>query len=125
MSTMLLVYLPVTDLERSTCFFDALGFACDQPFPVANMKALVINDDSRVVLTAQTPATADTTQGIQLRVESRQRVDEMVEHALAAGGTVAHAPNDQGFLYGRSFQDLDGHHGDVFTVDPAVLRREQ
>ena len=136
MSTMLLVYLPVKDLATSTRFFADLGFSFDQEFPVENMKALVINDASRVVLVGASQFKADieanikkdiadaATSGeaiVQLRVDSRQQVDALVDKALAAGGQVANPPNERGFLYGRSFQDLDRHLWDVFFVDSAAL----
>jgi uncharacterized protein len=137
MSTMLFVYLPVKNLATSTRFFADLGFSFDQQFPVENMKALVINDDSRVVLVAESQFKADieanikkdiadtTTSAeaiVQLRVDSRQQVDELVDKALAAGGQMANPTNDRGFLYGRSFQDLDRHLWDVFSIDPAALQ---
>jgi predicted lactoylglutathione lyase len=58
---------------------------------------------------------------MQLRVESRERVDELVVKALAAGGLPLHETNDQGFLYGRSFQDLDRHSWDAFHVDETAM----
>lgn len=29
---------------------------------------------------------------------------------------------DLGFMYGRSFADLDGHHWEVFWMDPAAAQ---
>jgi predicted lactoylglutathione lyase len=112
-----------------------LGFSFDQQFPVENMKALVINDDSRVVLVTESQFKADietnikkdfadtTTSAeviVQLRVDSKQQVDELVDKALAAGGQMANPTNDRGFLYGRSFQDLDRHLWDVFIVPQEI-----
>jgi predicted lactoylglutathione lyase len=121
----------VSDLAKSAHFFGALGFSFDQRLANENMNALVIGDDGYVVLVAEShfkavskKAIADTTNSaetiVQLRVDSRQQVDELVDKALAAGGQVANAPTDQGFLYGRSFQDLDGHLWDVFSINPAA-----
>lgn len=44
-----------------------------------------------------------------LGLENREQVDELVDKALAAGGTVASEPSDAGGMYQRSFFDLDGH----------------
>ncbi len=60
---------------------------------------------------------------LQLQVESRERVDELVDRALAAGALPLHAPNDRGFLYGRSFQDLDKHNWDMFWIEAAASPR--
>jgi predicted lactoylglutathione lyase len=40
---------------------------------------------------------------------------------LAAGGAAAKDPMDHGFMYGRSFLDLDGHHWEVMWMDPAAV----
>ncbi|HSD30545.1 MAG TPA: VOC family protein [Gemmatimonadales bacterium] len=53
-----------------------------------------------------------------LSCSRRAEVDELVNKAIAAGGTHAMDPMDQGFMYGWSFYDLDGHHWEVFWMDP-------
>jgi predicted lactoylglutathione lyase len=131
MPTKIAVNLPVRDLPESARFFGALGFPADKRLANENTEAHVISDDIYVVLVAdshfktitkkETPDTAATCEAIvQLQVESRHRVDELANKALAAGALPANEPNDQGFLYGRSFRDLDGHHWDVFCIDPGA-----
>ena len=56
-----------------------------------------------------------------LSVNSREEVDAMVHKAVAAGGSHAVEPQDHGFMYGWSFYDLDGHHWEVFWMDPAAI----
>jgi len=130
MTTRIAVNLPVRDLAQSAGFFAALGFPSDKQLASENMEAVVVSDDIYVLLVDQSqfkmitkreiPDTAVTSEAImQLQVESRQRVDELVGKAFAAGALPANEPNDQGFLYGRSFRDLDGHHWDVFCIEPA------
>ena len=135
MSTKLIVNLPVRDLAQATRFFAAMGFSFNERLANENINALVINDDSYVLLVVESffktitqqakksIADATTSEAIlQLGVDSRQQVDALVDKALAAGGRPAREPNDQGFLYGRSFQDLDGHLWDVFYMDLAALQ---
>jgi len=130
MTTRIAVNLPVRDLAQSAGFFAALGFPSDKQLASENMEAVVVSDDIYVLLVDQSqfkmitkreiPDTAVTSEAImQLQVESRQRVDELAGKAFAAGALPANEPNDQGFLYGRSFRDLDGHHWDVFCIEPA------
>ena len=130
MTTRIAVNLPVRDLAQSAGFFAALGFPSDKQLASENMEAVVVNDHIYVLLVDQSqfkmitkreiPDTAVTSEAImQLQVESRQRVDELAGKAFAAGALPANEPNDQGFLYGRSFRDLDGHHWDVFCIEPA------
>ncbi|MNJ05344.1 Glyoxalase-like domain protein [compost metagenome] len=58
---------------------------------------------------------------LALSAESREQVDEIVNRALAAGGTKYNDPVDHGFMYGWSFQDPDGHLWEVFYMDPATI----
>jgi hypothetical protein len=62
----------------------------------------------------------ETTGRYALGVESRAAVDEMVHTAVAHGGALALDPQDHGFMYGWSFYDPDGHHWEVFWMDPSV-----
>jgi uncharacterized protein len=59
---------------------------------------------------------------VALSADSRQQVDELVDKALAAGGQPSMEANDQGFMYGRSFQDPDGHTWEVVWMDPAAVQ---
>jgi uncharacterized protein len=135
MPTKIAVNLPVKDLAASTRFFAELGFPSDEKLANANLEAFVISDDIYVLLVDQSqfktitkkeiPDTAATSEVIlQLQVDSRQRVDELADKAFAAGALPANEPNDQGFLYGRSFRDLDGHHWDVFCIGPATPEKQ-
>jgi uncharacterized protein len=53
-----------------------------------------------------------------LSTDSKAKVDALVDAALKAGGTAAREPVDYGFMYGRSFNDLDGHIWEVIWMDP-------
>ena len=135
MATEIAVNLPVRDLAESTRFFGALGFPSDERLTSANTAAHVISDDIYVVLVTdshfktitkkETPDTGATCEAIvQLQVESRHRVDELADKALVAGALPANEPNDQGFLYGRSFRDLDGRHWDVFCTEVGATEKQ-
>jgi len=129
MSTKIALNLPVRDLADSTRFFTALGFPRHEQLANEQMQAVIVSDDIHVLLIDQSqfkaitkrdiPDTAVSSEMIvQLQVDNRQRVDELVDQAFAAGAKAANEPNDQGFLYGRSFRDPDGHHWDVFCINP-------
>jgi uncharacterized protein len=49
--------------------------------------------------------------------ESKEVVDEMLEKAVKAGGTIYGEPHDQGWMYGAGFTDLDGHRWNVLYMD--------
>ena len=60
---------------------------------------------------------------IALLAESREEVDPLVEKALAAAGRPANDPLDHGFMYGRSFEDPDGHIWELIWMDPSAIER--
>ncbi|MGI8858385.1 MAG: VOC family protein [Thermomicrobiales bacterium] len=130
MSTTLIVNLPVQDLATATRFFAALGFSFDSRFATEHLNALVISDDGYVNLVAASMfktftkrAIADASSAevaLQLRVDSRQRVDELVDKALAAGGQRANEPNDQGSSTGGAFPISTDTSG---TCSPSTQRR--
>ena len=55
---------------------------------------------------------------LALSADSRQQVDELADKAIAAGGKNFRDPDDHGFMYSRSFEDLDGHVWEVFWMNP-------
>ncbi|WP_407566132.1 VOC family protein [Streptomyces sp. 184] len=125
------VNLPVKDLDRSVTFFTALGYRFDENFTDENATCLVITDDIYAMLLTEpffkgftkkeiADATTSTEAILALSVDDRAAVDEIVDKALAAGGAVANEPNDQGFMYGRSFLDPDGHQWEIFWMDPTA-----
>jgi len=55
---------------------------------------------------------------ICLSADSKTEVDETVEKAVKAGGRAdPAAKQDYGFMYGRSFEDLDGHIWELMWMD--------
>ncbi len=60
---------------------------------------------------------------LAVSAESREAVDAFADAALGAGGSPANEPTDHGFMYGRSFNDLDGHLWEVMWMDPAAVEQ--
>ena len=56
-------------------------------------------------------------------VSSREEVDSVSAAALAGGGTEADGAEDHGFMYARSFFDLDGHGWQVMWMDPVAAEQ--
>ena len=133
MSTKIFVNLPVRDLSRSIDFFTGLGFSFDAQFTDENAACLVISDDIYAMLLVEkffksfTPkqvadATRTTEAIVALGLDSREQVDELAGKALASGGRPANEPMEHDAMYGRSFQDPDGHIWEVFHLDPAAVQ---
>jgi predicted lactoylglutathione lyase len=66
-------------------------------------------------------ATQTTEVIVALSVDSREKVDEIVNKALAAGAKPSNDAFDHGFMYGWSFQDLDNHLWEIFFMDPNAV----
>jgi predicted lactoylglutathione lyase len=125
----LFVNLAVRDLPKSQAFFSKLGFEFNPRFSDDKAACMIINDTAYVMLLGEPffktftrrelCDTSRQTEGLfAVSCASRAEVDATVEQAIAAGGTHAMAPQDHGFMYGRSFYDLDGHHWEVLWMDP-------
>jgi predicted lactoylglutathione lyase len=127
------VNLAVRDLKRSVDFFTKLGFTFNPKFTDENATCMIVNDDAYVMLLVepffktftkrQICDTKAQTEGLfALSADSRADVDKMVKTAVAAGGSYAVDPQDHGFMYGWSFYDPDGHHWEVFWMDPQAAQ---
>lgn len=128
----LFVNIPVNDLQRSITFFEALGFAFNPQFTDATATCMLVGEDAYFMLLSkekfkgfsQRPmgdSRNETNALFTLSVESREAVDAMHAKALAAGGSKAGETQDHGFMYGQSFRDPDGHHWELFWMDPAAV----
>lgn len=61
---------------------------------------------------------------ISIDAESRQEVEELAQKVNEAGGVVFAKPaENQGWMYGCGFSDLDGHRWNVLFMDYAKLKR--
>ena len=128
---MLFVNIPVADLERSKAFFAELGFSFNPMFADETSACMLVGEHAFVMLLsrekfaefAKLPIADPTTHALALycfSVSSRDEVDAVSAAALAAGGTEADDAEDHGFMYSRSFFDLDGHGWQVMWMDPAA-----
>jgi len=58
-----------------------------------------------------------------LALDSKDKVNQVVGAALEAGATEAREPMDYGFMFGRSFNDLDGHIWEIIWIDPNHVQK--
>ncbi|MEV6688539.1 VOC family protein [Streptomyces sp. NPDC051578] len=134
-ATMIFVNLPVKDLEASKAFWGKLGYSFNAQFSDENGASLVISDTIYAMLLTEArfkdfthKAIADTSTTTEallcLSAESRQAVDALVDAAVGAGGTEPRAAQDHGFMYGRAFEDLDGHTWEIMWMDPAAIQAQ-
>src|SRR3712207_2324525 len=129
MSKLIFVNLPVADLSRATAFYEGIGAKKDERFCDHTASCMVFSETIHAMLlthdkfrqfTPKKIADAKTTSEVLICIsaESREAVDDMVGRAGRAGGTLdPTSTQDFGFMYGRSFEDPDGHIWEVMWMD--------
>jgi predicted lactoylglutathione lyase len=133
-SRLIFVNVPVADVAASKAFFEALDFGFDEKFTDASCACMVVSEQAYVMLldarrfadfTTKPVADARTTTEAILCVsaESRDAVDAFADAALGAGGSAANDPMDHGFMYGRSFNDLDGHLWEIMWMSAEAVEQ--
>ncbi|HZH09572.1 MAG TPA: VOC family protein [Microvirga sp.] len=134
MATKIYVNLPVKDLQRSVRFFTAMGFGLNPQLSDEAAACVAISKDIFAMLLTEAKfreiarrSVADTTRMTEvltcLSVESRAKVNQLVDIALSQGGKEVREPEEHGFMFGRSFSDLDGHIWEIVTMDQRAMEQ--
>ncbi len=132
MSRMIFINLPVTDLARSKAFYEAVGAPNNPQFTDDTAACMVFSESIHVMLLSHAKWREFTTKKIPdahesaqvllcLSSDSKDGVGAMVDAAVSAGGRADPTPTqDYGFMFGRSFEDPDGHIWEVMWMDMAA-----
>jgi predicted lactoylglutathione lyase len=134
MSRLLFLNLPVADLPASRAFFGELGFEFNEKFCDEGAACMVVSDQAYVMLLQRerfadfvnkplADASKETALTACISAESREEVDSLFASAEAAGAGTVKDPQDYGFMYQRSFSDLDGHHWEIAWMDPVAVEK--
>ncbi|WP_406661713.1 VOC family protein [Methanolobus sp. ZRKC3] len=134
MNNQIFVNLPVKDLNKSIEFFTKLSFEFDPQLSDEKGTCMIMDKDSFVMLLTEsffhmftTKQICDskkcTEMAVSLSAESREEVDELIDKAKEAGGLEGET-QDYGWMYGRSFEDLDGHIWAIFHMDESVNNKD-
>ena len=133
MAKQIFISLPVRDLARSKAFYTALGAVNNPQFSDDTAACMVISDTIYVMLLTHAKWATFTRKPIvnaheasevsmALTVDDRAAVDAMVEAAAANGGKKDNnPPQDLGFMYQRSLEDLDGHSWEPTFMDMSKM----
>lgn len=131
------INLPVADLSKATTFYEALWFIKNPAFSNDDASAMVYDETLSVMLLsyeftknflpawktiADSKKTCEVLNALQF--ESREVVDEFFNKAISAGGKATIDAYDHGFMYGRDFEDLDGHIWEAFWMDINQMPKE-
>jgi predicted lactoylglutathione lyase len=135
MNTKIFVNLPVKDLKKTITFFEALGYGFNPQFSNENGACLIISDTIYAMLLVEpfyqsftkkeiADATRTSEVILALTAESREAVDDLVKKAFAAGAKPHNEAEEQDFMYGWGFEDLDGHLWEVFYMDESAVQAQ-
>lgn len=123
------INLPTNDVARAQAFFEGLGFDADPRFGAEDRAACIRLSDGlsvmllgRQVFAAMSPkpvANTATVTGVLncLRMGSREEIDNIMDAALDSGATEPRPKQEQSGMYGRAFEDPDGHIWELLWVD--------
>ena len=132
MATQIFVNLPVKNLKKSMEFFTKLGYSFNPQFTDETAACMIVSEDIYVMLLTKAKFREFIPKGICnakkstevllcLSCESREKVDEMVRKAIAAGGMTYAQFKDYGFMYQHGFQDPDGHIWELIHMEPSAI----
>jgi predicted lactoylglutathione lyase len=135
MATKIFINLPVKDLSKSISFFSSLGFNFNPQFSDEKAGCMVISENIFVMLliedyfqtfTKKPVSDAKTTTEVLITLDShsKEELKQLVEKAVASGGTVYNEPQDHGWMYQHGFADLDGHQWELAYMDMSQLPTE-
>lgn len=135
MHKQIFVNLPVKNLDRSVAFFGAIGYQFNPQFTDENATCMIVGDNLFVMLLVEPyfqsfiakpvgDAKADAQAILALPLDDRAQVDAYMDKVLAAGASESRPAQDLGFMYQRSFEDLDGHLWEVFHFDEKAMPQQ-
>ena len=123
----LYINLPTKNVGKTRKFFSSLGFDFDEKFCSDNSLRMIIDEKTCVMFLNEerfkdfsgkemedVRRTAEVV--FVLSVNSKEEVDGLIEKAINLGGREINKSKDYGAMYGRNFEDLDGHIWSVFFM---------
>ncbi|MFV8441974.1 VOC family protein [Flavobacterium sp. LB2P44] len=132
MASKIFINLAVKDLKKSIDFFTKLGFSFNPQFTDEHATCMIIGENIFAMLVTEQRfkdftkkeicnAHKNTEVLLAIDAESKEKVDEMIQIAVSAGGSIYMEPQDHGWMYGNSFADLDGHQLEIFYMDQSAI----
>ena len=130
------INIPVKNLAKTREFFSKTGFSFRPEFSDENATCMVIGDNIFAMLLAEKffkgfipgREICDSAKSkealLGIAVEKRAEVDKIVENAIKAGAKEFGMAQNHGWMYGRNFEDLDGHIWEIFHMDEGKMPEE-
>lgn len=131
------INLSVSDLAKATAFYQAIWFTQNMQFSDEKASGMVYDDNLSVMLLthgfmkwflpqgkviANSKETCEVLNALQF--DSKEEVDGFFDKAIQAWGKATIPAYDHGFMYGKDFEDLDGHIWEAFWIDVSQMPKE-
>ncbi len=121
------INLAVKNLPNAIAFFTHLGFTFNPQYTDDTATCMILGEHIYAMLLTEEKFKGFTPKAICnahthsevltcVAVADREKVDDLVSKALAAGGRTLGDPKDYGFMYQHSFEDLDGHIWELIAM---------
>ncbi len=127
--------LPVKNIEKSKKFFSTIGFSFNEEYCNEQSACMLVGEKNFVVMLFEESMFISFVQNfllaspthaemlISIDAESRQEVEDLAQKVNDAGGKIFAKPaENQGWMYGCGFSDLDGHRWNVIYMDYSKLK---
>jgi predicted lactoylglutathione lyase len=128
--------LPVKNVEKAKTFFSEIGFAFNSQHDTPSSACMLVGESKFVIMLFEegmfegfvqnslTDTQSNSEMLISIDAQSKEEVDEFAVKVLEAGGNLFSEPaENQGWMYGCGFADLDGHRWNVLYMDLAKLSK--
>ena len=135
MKSQVFINVAVKDLNRSADFYAKMGFTINPTFSDESAKCLVWSEEIFLMIMTHdrfksfaTKPLADTKNNLAglfaLSVESFEKVNQIAENAIKAGGIEPKPLQDHGFMQLRTVEDFDGHTWEIFFMDMSKFPKQ-
>ena len=131
MNRQIFINLATKNLSDAKNFFAELGFQFNDKFSNDDGCCVIIADNISLMLLTESHFKNFTDKSICdshtsaetllcISCESRDEVDNLISKAKKLGAKVTREPQDNGFMYAHSFDDLDGHTWELLYMDQSA-----
>lgn len=130
MSRQIWLNLPVKNVTKSKDFFTKLGFSFNDQRTTEQSACMLMGGNNFVVMLFEASLFESFTQNkitdtkqssevlISIDAKDKEEVDALANKVIEAGGSLFAPPaENQGWMYGCGFCDLDGHRWNILHMD--------
>ena len=131
----LFINLPIKSLEKTKEYFKALGFNFNELYSDTTSTCMIVNKNIFAMLLEESRFREFTSKNLcnakrstevilSLQLSSKEDVDALYIKAIKFGGKEHMPLQESGFIYTKSFLDINNHIWEVFYLEEVQLDAE-